>query len=102
GPAVVMGAGGGARAVVYGLLHRGARDIRLCNRTQSRAETLTRELGGPVTVVPWAERHDAIDGAATLVNATSQGMIGQAPLDLRLDKLSARTLVCDIIHIPRE
>ena len=39
-----MGAGGGARAVIYGLMHRGAREIRLCNRTQARAETLAREL----------------------------------------------------------
>ena len=102
GPVAVMGSGGGARAVVYGLLERGARDIRLCNRTFARAKTLAAELGGPITVLPWQERHDALDGAAMLVNATSQGMIGQAALDLRLDQLSKTALVADIIYIPRE
>jgi len=102
GPVAVMGSGGGARAVVYGLMERGAREIRLCNRTLSRAQTLAREFGGPINVLPWEERHNALDGAAMLVNATSQGMIGQAPLDLRLDKLPAKALVNDIIYIPRE
>jgi shikimate dehydrogenase len=97
-----MGAGGGARAVVYGLLERGAREIRLCNRTHARAKALATELGGPITVLQWEARHDAIDGAAMLVNATSQGMVGQAALDLRLDKLSRTALVADIIYIPRE
>jgi shikimate dehydrogenase len=102
GPVAVMGAGGGARAVVYGLIERGARQIRLCNRTQARAQTLAREFGGPIHVLPWEERHDALSGVAMLVNATSQGMIGQAPLDLRLDKLPKSALVNDIIYIPRE
>jgi shikimate dehydrogenase len=97
-----MGAGGGARAVIYGLMHRGAREIRLCNRTQARAETLAREFGGPITVVPWAERHNCLDGCAMLANATSQGMIGQLPLDLELGKLPKSALVADIIYIPRE
>ena len=102
GPVAVMGAGGGARAVIYGLMHRGARGIRLCNRTQARAETLAKEFGGPITVVPWTERHNCLDGCAMLVNATSQGMIGQLPLDLELDKLPKSALVADIIYIPRE
>jgi len=102
GPVAVMGAGGGARAVVYGLMERGAREIRLCNRTLARAQTLAKEFGGPITVMPWEQRHDAIDGVAMLVNATNQGMIGQAALDLRLDKLPAAALVNDIIYNPRE
>lgn len=104
GPVAVMGAGGGARAVVYGLMNRGAKQILLCNRTQARAETLAKEFGGPITVVPWEERHNCLDGCAMLVNATSQGMIGhgQAPLDLKLDKLPKSALVSDIIYIPRE
>jgi len=102
GPVAVMGAGGGARAVVYGLMERGAREIRLCNRTLARAQTLAKEFGGPIQVLPWQARHDAIEGVAMLVNATSQGMVGEAPLDLRLDKLSRDALVNDIIYIPRE
>ena len=102
GPVAVMGAGGGGRAVVYGLMERGAREIRLCNRTLARAQTLAKEFAGPIEVVPWERRHDAIEGVAMLVNATSQGMIGQAALDLRLDKLPVTALVNDIIYIPRE
>ena len=102
GPIVVVGAGGAARAILYGLMERGAREIRLCNRTQARAQTLAQEFAGPINVVPWEQRHDALDGAAMLVNATSQGMIGQQPLDLRLDKLPKSALVNDIIYIPRE
>jgi shikimate dehydrogenase len=102
GPAVVIGAGGGARAVVYGLMARGAKEVRLCNRTAARAQQLADAFGGPVKVVPWSERHDALDGAATLVNATSQGMIGQPPLDLVLDRLPTSALVNDIVYIPRE
>jgi shikimate dehydrogenase len=102
GPVAVMGAGGGARAVVYGLMERGAKEIRLCNRTLARAQTLAKEFGGPITVLPWEQRHDAIEGVAMLANATSQGMVGQAPLDLRLDKLPRDALVNDIIYIPRE
>lgn len=102
GPVAVMGAGGGARAVVYGLMERGAKEIRLCNRTLARAQTLAKEFGGPITVLPWEQRHDAIEGVAMLANATSQGMVGQAALDLRLDKLPRTALVNDIIYIPRE
>ena len=102
GPVAVMGSGGGARAVVYGLMKRGAREIRLCNRTLTRAQTLAREFGGPITVLPWPERHDALDGVSMLVNATNQGMIGEAALDLRLDKLPVAALVNDIIYNPRE
>jgi shikimate dehydrogenase len=102
GPVAVMGAGGGARAVVYGLLERGAKEIRLCNRTHARALALAKDFGGPINVLKWEERHDAIDGCAMLVNATNQGMVGQAALDLRLDKLPRTTLVNDIIYNPRE
>ena len=102
GPAVVIGAGGGARAVVMSLAERGAREIRLVNRTLARATTLAKDLGGPITPLAWEERHRALDGAALLVNTTSQGMVGQTPLDLSLDKLPATALVSDIVYIPRE
>ena len=100
GPAVVIGAGGGARAVVYSLADRGARDIRVVNRTFARAESLAREFGAPVSAFAWEERHLALDGAAMLVNTTSQGMVGQPALDLGLDKLPVSALVCDIVYVP--
>src|SRR5207237_10229716 len=98
GPAVVIGAGGGARAIVYSLVDHGAREIRLTNRTRERAETVAREFGSAVHVVNWDDRHRALDGAATLVNTTSQGMVGQLPLDLDLAKLSANALGIHIIY----
>ena len=102
GPVVVIGAGGGARGVVYGLAERGAREIRLVNRTPAHAQELAADLGGPIKVLPWSERHAVLDGAATLVNATSQGMVGNPPLDLDLARLPKSALVADIIYIPRE
>jgi shikimate dehydrogenase len=102
GPAVVIGAGGGARAVVQSLAERGAREIRLTNRTFARAQALAREFGAPVAAVDWSERHAALDGAALLVNTTSQGMVGQPPLDLTLDPLPVSALVADIVYVPLE
>jgi shikimate dehydrogenase len=101
-PVAVIGAGGGARAVIYALAERGAREIRVMNRTFERAETLAREFGSPVVAVAWDERHIALSGAAMLVNTTSQGMVGEPPLDLTLDTLPTTTLVCDIVYVPLE
>jgi shikimate dehydrogenase len=100
GPAVVVGAGGGARAVVASLIDGGAKDVRLVNRTHARAEALAREFGGPAAAHPWAERERLLDGAALLVNTTSQGMAGQPPLELSLRALPRTALVCDIVYIP--
>jgi shikimate dehydrogenase len=102
GPVVVLGAGGGSRAVCYGLMQEGAQEIRLVNRTFARAKGLADEFGGPLKALPWDERHDALEGAALVVNATSQGMVGQPALDLRLDRLSKTALAADIIYIPLE
>jgi shikimate dehydrogenase len=102
GIATVVGAGGGARAVVYSLAERGAREIRVVNRTVARAEALAREFGPPVTALAWEERHRALEGAAMLVNTTSQGMVGHPPLDLALDALPTSAIVCDIVYVPIE
>jgi shikimate dehydrogenase len=102
GPITVIGAGGGARAVLVGLIDQGAREIRLVNRTLARAQALAQALGPPVRACPWEQRTDALEGASMLVNTTSQGMIGEPPLDLPLDRLPRSALVSDIIYIPRE
>ena len=102
GPIMVIGAGGGARAVLVSLIDRGAREIRLVNRTVARAQLLQRELGGPIRAIPWEDRHAALAGAAMLVNTTNQGMVGEPPLELALDRLPTDALVSDIIYIPRE
>jgi shikimate dehydrogenase len=102
GPVAVLGAGGGARAVCYGLLQEGATEIRLVNRTQERAQAIAEEFGGPIRVLPWDQRHDALEGVAMAVNTTSQGMVGLPELDLRLDRLPQTALAADIIYTPLE
>ena len=102
GPVVVLGAGGGARAVVAGLADQGAKEIRLINRTRARAERIAADYGAPVKVVDWADRAAALGDAAMLVNTTSQGMAGQPQLDLAIDALPVSALVSDIIYIPKE
>ncbi len=102
GPIVVIGAGGGARAVLAGLLDQGAREIRLVNRTFARAKELELEWGQPITAMEWKIRGAALAGAAMLVNTTNQGMVGQRALDLSLDALPVTALVSDIVYIPRK
>ena len=102
GPAVVLGAGGGARSVVASLVDEGATEIRLTNRTRSRADTLADASGPAVRVVDWADRDAALGEAALLVNTTSQGMLGQPELVLALDALPHGALVCDIVYNPLE
>jgi shikimate dehydrogenase len=102
GPVLVLGAGGAARAVVLSLLDEGAPEVRLINRTRSKAEDLAALLGDRVKVFDWSERNDAMAGVALLVNTTNQGMHGQADLDVRLDALPKTALVSDAIYIPLE
>lgn len=102
GPVTVLGAGGAARAVVVSLAERGAKEIRLCNRSFEKAQGLAREFGAPVRAIPWEDRHEALADVALLVNTTNQGMTGQGPLDLALDRLPQHALVSDVIYIPME
>ena len=102
GPITVLGAGGAARAVLVALIDQGATEIRLCNRSLDKAQALADELGAPIRAVPWSQRHEALRGAALLVNTTSLGMKGQDPLDLALDPLSVTALVSDIIYVPMQ
>jgi shikimate dehydrogenase len=102
GPAVVLGAGGAARAVVAALLDDGAPAIRLVNRSREHADSLAAALGGPIEVIDWRRRVDALAGAALLVNTTSLGMTGQPPLDLALDALAKTAVVNDIVYAPLE
>jgi shikimate dehydrogenase len=102
GPVTVLGAGGAARAVVLSLADRGAKEIRLLNRSLEKAQALESEFGGPVKALPWDERHAALEGVALLVNTTDRGMHGTPALDLNLDKLPRGALVSDVIYVPLE
>ncbi len=100
GPALVLGAGGAARAVIAALLADGASEIRLANRTRARAERLGEHFGPGVVVVEWADASEAVDGAATIVNSSSMGMAGQPDLPLRLDYAAPGALVTDLVYHP--
>jgi shikimate dehydrogenase len=102
GPAVVIGAGGAARAVVAALMGAGVPDIRVVNRTRERAEELVRSFDGPARVLPWVARHGALEGAALVVNTTTLGMTGQPALELDLDALLNDACVFDCVYAPLE
>ena len=102
GPITVLGSGGAARAVVISLMDEGAQEIRLINRTKAKAEELASVGPTVIKTFDWSERHDALAGAAMLVNTTNQGMYGQPPLDIRLDALPVTAMVSDLIYIPLE
>ena len=104
GPVTVLGAGGAARAVVLSLADKGAKEIRLLNRSPAAAQALADEFGDEfgevVKALPWADRHAALDGIALLINTTSQGMHGNPALDLDLSALPKTALVSDVIYVP--
>jgi shikimate dehydrogenase len=110
GPVLVMGAGGAARAVVVSLAEKGAKDIRICNRTESHARDLVaafrgdfvKNLGTAIRVVPWAKRNETLADVALLVNTTSQGMGSNPALDVNLERLPLTALVSDVVYIPME
>jgi len=105
GPAVVLGAGGSARAVVAALNAAGIEEIRLLNRTGARAEALAADLAQPgtrITVEPWEARAATLREAGILVNTTSLGMEKSPPLALDLSLLPVSAVVVDIVYVPLE
>jgi shikimate dehydrogenase len=106
GPAVILGAGGAARAIVAALLAAGVPEVRLLNRTAARADELAGQIGdagqGALDVVPWEQRNDALGGAALLVNTTTLGMVGNPPLSIALNDLPPAATVLDIVYKPLE
>jgi shikimate dehydrogenase len=102
GPAVVLGAGGAARAVAVALSDAGVPEVRVANRTRDKADRLAADLGGPIAATDWAARADALADANLLVNTTSLGMTGHDPLEIALDRLPRGALVNDIVYQPLE
>jgi len=99
--AVVLGAGGGAKAVIFGLLSREVRRIYLVNRTPARAEALRKKFGAAVHIAGWDELTGLLGGAGLLVNTTSLGMAGQPPLEINL-RAPPSLVVTDIVYTPLE
>ncbi len=102
GPAAVFGAGGASRAVIASLIEVGVPEIRLANRTKTRAEVLHDEFGGKIQVYDWVQAGNMLDGAMTVVNTTSLGMEGKPDFRIPLDALSPKAVVSDLVYTPLE
>jgi shikimate dehydrogenase len=102
GPALILGAGGAARAVLVALLENGATEIRIANRTAEKAQAMADEFGPSVKAIAWSDRNAAMADLALLVNATDRGMIGKPALDVTMDRLPTSALVGDLIYTPPE
>ncbi len=100
--AVVLGAGGAARAIVQALQLRKIKQILIVNRTLERAEALARIFGAGVIAWPWSRLPEALIGADLLVNTTSLGMMGQSALEIDLSPLPEHAVVDDIVYVPLE
>jgi shikimate dehydrogenase len=98
--AVVLGAGGAARAIVSGLIERGVRRIHVVNRSLDRATAMGQRFGDRVAPSGWDRRNDLLAGAGLLVNTTTLGMAGQPPLEIDLALLPAAAVVADIVYVP--
>ena len=98
--ALVLGAGGSSRAVVFGLLDRGIKRIHLANRTIGRARALADQFGASVLPVAWDALGDHLPRAGLLVNTTSLGMKGQPPLELDVGQLPSHAVVADLVYVP--
>lgn len=100
GPAAVIGAGGAARAVIASLIEVGVPEIRLANRTRTRAEALRQEFGAKVIVHDWVQAGNMMEGATTVVNTSSLGMTGKPDFRVPLDALSPNAVVTDLVYTP--
>jgi shikimate dehydrogenase len=100
GPAAVFGAGGAARAVIAALLEVGVPEIRIANRTRPRAEAMRADFGAKLKVFDWVQAPNMLEGAATVVNTTSLGMVGKPEFRVPLDALEPTAVVTDLVYNP--
>ncbi len=98
--ALVLGAGGASRAVVFGLIERGLARIHLANRTLERAQALADQFAPHIIPVPWQTIGDVLPSARLLVNTTSLGMKGQPPLEIEVGLLPPQAVVADLVYVP--
>jgi shikimate dehydrogenase len=98
--ALVLGAGGSSRAVVFGLIERGIKRVHLVNRTLSRAQALAERFGDAVQPAKWEQIGELLPRARLLVNTTSLGMHGQGALEVDVSRLPADAVVADLVYVP--
>lgn len=99
---LVLGAGGSARAVIFGLIERGIARVHLANRTASRTKILAEQFGAQVKPLAWGSLGDVLPRAGLLVNTTSLGMKGQPPLEVDVGALPSTATVADLVYVPLE
>ena len=100
--ALVLGAGGSSRAVVFGLIERGIKRVHLVNRTLARAQVLAGRFGEAVQPAKWEQIGELLPRARLLVNTTSLGMHGQGALEVDVGRLPAEVVVADLVYVPLE
>jgi shikimate dehydrogenase len=100
--ALVLGAGGASRAVIFGLIERGIKRVHVANRTPERVRALADQFGETVQPLAWETIGEVLPNAGLLVNTTSLGMHGQGALELDIDGLPAQSIVADLVYVPLE
>jgi shikimate dehydrogenase len=100
GPALLLGSGGAAKAIVWALLEDGAPEVFVANRTRARADALKEQFGARVTPVDWTAIPAMVPKVDLIVNTTSLGMAGQPPLAVNLSGVRPGTVVTDIVYVP--
>lgn len=101
-PVAILGAGGAARAIIYGFLQAGVSEIRLFNRSAARAEALARDFGPRVKPMPWEDRSRAATESAVLVNTTAAGLKGEGALEMDFSDFHPDCIISDIVYVPLE
>jgi shikimate dehydrogenase len=101
-PVAILGAGGSARALIYGFLKEGVSEVRVFNRSPERAIELVRHFGPRVTALAWDDRNQMSRDASVLVNTTTLGMNGIGDLGIDVERLDANCIVSDIVYVPLE
>lgn len=102
GPALVLGAGGAARAIIASLIDAGASEIRIANRTRVKADLLRDAFGPRVNVVDWNNASKELEDVATIINTTTLGMEGQAEFKVSLETLNPEAVANDLVYTPLE
>jgi len=99
-PVAILGAGGAARAIVYGFLKAGVSEVRVFNRSRARADDLARHFGPRVTAFAWDAFETSASDVSVVVNTTTLGMKGQSELTCNLSPLPGDCVVADIVYVP--
>ncbi len=101
-PVLILGAGGAARAIAYGFLEAGCRDVRIANRSRERADALVHHFGRGVSAVDWHQRNPAAKDAGVIVNTTTLGMKGEGDPGIDFAAVGKDCVAADIVYVPLE